>query len=201
VLATTPDRMLRELWATPVSEEIWNGADAALADADPVRRATAFFIRVRQSRQGLGRDFATLSRNRVRRGMNEQASSWWTSIEGLPEVHERLKRVVILNRDAFTVIRGQDGPLTCFYLDPPYLHSTRATKKDYEYEMEEDRHIELLDLLKGIEGKFLLSGYRSELYDRFAKKYGWKRHDFKIVNNASSKQTKDVKTECVWTNF
>ena len=38
----------------------------------------------------------------------------------MPAVHARLKRVVVLNRDALDVIRTQDGPGTLFYLDPPY---------------------------------------------------------------------------------
>jgi hypothetical protein len=41
--------------------------------------------------------------------MNEQASSWLTAIDGLPEIHERLKRVVVLNEDAVTVIRREDS--------------------------------------------------------------------------------------------
>ena len=72
VLATTPDRMLRALWGTPFSEVEFDNAVKDLADSDDVRRATAFFIRCRQSRQGLQKDFATLSRNRTRGGMNEQ---------------------------------------------------------------------------------------------------------------------------------
>jgi DNA adenine methylase len=34
---------------------------------------------------------------------------------------------VILNQPAIEVIRQQDGEATLFYLDPPYLHETRAT--------------------------------------------------------------------------
>jgi DNA adenine methylase len=43
VLATTPDRMLRQLWATPMSEPVFDAAFQDLADQDAVRRATAFF--------------------------------------------------------------------------------------------------------------------------------------------------------------
>ena len=59
--------------------------------------------------------------------MSEQASAWWNTVDGLANVHDRLKRVVILCRDALDVIRQQDGSRTLFYLDPPYLHSTRAS--------------------------------------------------------------------------
>ena len=96
--------------------------------------------------------------------MNEQASAWLTAIEGLPAVHERLKRVVILNRDVLDVIRQQDGPDTLFYCDPPYLKETCASKDVYAHEMTDTQHLQLLELLNGIKGKFLLSGYPSGLY-------------------------------------
>ena len=63
-----------------------------------------------------------MSRNRTRRQMNEQASAWLTCVEGLPAVHARLKRVVVLNQPALEVIKREDGEKTLFYLDPPYLH-------------------------------------------------------------------------------
>lgn len=201
VLATTPDRMLRALWGTPFSEVEFDNAVKDLADSDDVRRATAFFIRCRQSRQGLQKDFATLSRNRTRGGMNEQVSAWLTAIEGLPDVHARLKRVVVLCRDAVDVIMQQDGSQTCYYLDPPYRHETRTTTKDYKHEMTTTDHERLLMTLTQIKGKFLLSGYYSDLYNNYAAANGWRCHKFDIPNNASSKDVKEIKTECVWTNF
>jgi len=196
------DLLLRTVEATPFSESMFDGCpvdnpsemrtNEQLTRAC-VARAYRFFIRARQSRQGLMKDFATLSRNRTRRGMNEQVSSWLTAIEGLPDVHKRMKRVVILNRDAISVINTQDGPSTVFYLDPPYLHETRRTTQDYEYEMSPESHTQLLLKLRDIKGKFLLSGYRSELYDATASGSNWKRHEFGIVNNASSKKQKTSK--------
>jgi DNA adenine methylase len=109
--------------------------------------------------------------------------------------------VVILNRPALDVIKQQDGPETCFYLDPPYLHETRSTTSDYAHEMTVDDHIQLIRTLAHIKGKFLLSGYRSELYDASASVASWTRHEFPIVNNASGKSEKEIKTECVWTNY
>lgn len=159
----------------------------------------AFFIHARQSRQGLFKDFATLSRNRTRRGMNEQVSAWLTAIEGLPEVHERLKRVVILNRDASDVIRSQDGPNTLFYCDPPYLHSTRTAADAYTHEMTKEQHKTLLDTINNCKGMVMLSGYRNPLYDRELR--GWNRHDFQIDNKASGAATKHIVTESVWCNF
>jgi DNA adenine methylase len=102
--------------------------------------------------------------------------------------------VLILDaQDALAVIRKQDGSRTLFYLDPPYLHATRATTGEYEHEM--------LCELPHIKGRFLLSGYHSDLYDDHAKLRGWKCHEKQINNHAAGGKTKRVMTECVWTNF
>lgn len=190
--------------ATPFSELEFVDAKETLAlvrKGNPVRLAHNFFVRCRQSRQGLMKDFATVSTTRLRRGMNEQVSAWLSSIEGLPAVHERLKRVMILNEDAIKVICEQDSPDTFFYLDPPYLQETRTAKDIYEYEMTPEQHQQLLDLLGVLEGKFMLSGYPSEMYAAAAKKYGWRHHDFDLPNNASSKKSKDRKIERIWMNY
>lgn len=193
---------VRAIESTPFSQDMWKSARFDQQELDcPVQRAVHFFIRYRQSRQGLGKDFATLSRNRTRRGMNEQASSWLTAIEGLPEIHERLKRVVILNDDAVKVIKQQDGEKTLNYLDPPYLHQTRSSTGEYEFEMTRACHSGLLDCLGHIEGKFILSGYPSKLYDDAAERFGWRCEKRQIDNKASSKKTKELKTECLWMNF
>lgn len=197
-------QMVEDLRITPFSERRWEYEQRnpyTPIDSPDWRAAVSFFIRCRQSRQGLGKDFATISRNRTRRSENEQVSAWLTAIEGLPDVHARLKRVLILNRPALEVIRTQDGPKTLFYIDPPYLPSTRTVAKAYQYEMSHDDHANLLAILRGIDGAFLLSGYRSDLYDCEAETSGWHRVDFDLPNNAGGGKTKRRMTECVWMNF
>jgi DNA adenine methylase len=197
---------------TPFSETEFDDAlqcTKALQPSTPVvdtpesriDRAVRFFILARQSRQGLMRDFATLSRNRTRSRINEQVSAWLNVIEGLPDVHQRLQKVVILNQDACDVIRKQDGEHTLFYCDPPYVHETRSTTADYAFEMTEAQHRELLDVLANVRGKFMLSGYPSKLYEEWELRYGWKRHEYLIDNKASSGKVKETKTECLWCNF
>lgn len=199
----------RTIEATPFGEHFWKYSQWQLTDPDTyfeedeknrsVNRAIAFFILCRQSLAGRLESFAPLSKNRVRRGMNEQASAWLTAIEGLPEVHERLKRIVILNRDALDVINSEDSHNTLFYLDPPYLSTTRTSKNVYEHEYTTDQHEQLIEKICGCKGKVLLSGYDSPLYDRHLKK--WKKHIFEIPNNASGKKEKEIMQEIVWMNF
>ncbi len=194
----------RIIEATPFSEVEWKLADID-HDQCPsqVEIAVGFFVRCRQSLAGRMDSFAPLSRTRVRRGMNEQASAWLNCVEGLSAVHERLKRVVVLDaRPAVEVIRQQDGPQTLFYLDPPYCHDTRATTGEYQHEMSYADHRELLEVLKSIKGKFLLSGYDNDLYRGYAQTCPrWDRHDFDLPNNSAGGETKRRMVESVWANF
>lgn len=194
-------KFTRLVEATPFSQVEWQDAEVR---QHPVKEfdvdaAAAFFVRCRQSRAGGFKDFATLTGNRTRRMQNEQASAWWNCVEGFPAVHARLKRVVILNQDALDVIRSQDGERTLFYLDPPYLPSTRAGSGNYRHEMTDQDHRELLAVIKQCKGKVMLSGYPNTLYDRELS--GWPRHEVPIDNKAAGGKSKRVMMEVVWTNF
>lgn len=188
----------RIMEAVPFSEAEWQEARKC-SRTGPVGQAVDFFILCRQSLAGRMAGFAPLSRTRVRRGMNEQASAWQSAVVGLPEVHARLMRVVVLNHDALAVIREEDGPGTLFYLDPPYLGATRASADVYEHELADERHEQLLALIRLCRGKVMLSGYPSDLYDR--QLHGWTRHSFAVPNSASGQRRKRSMTEVVWCNF
>jgi DNA adenine methylase len=131
--------------------------------------------------------------------MNEQASAWLNCIDGLADVHERLKRVVVLCSDALKVIREQDGERTLFYLDPPYVHETRATINAYAYEMDTVSHRALLDTIQQCKGHVMLSGYPNDLYDKAL--HNWNRHDREIDNKVSNAASKRTMTESLWCNF
>jgi DNA adenine methylase len=192
-------RLLRRLEATPFSEVEWHAAATRLTDPDLVVQAEALFIYCRQSLAARMDGFAPFTRNRTRRGMNEQASAWTHGIDGLPAVHARLRRVVVYDRDALDVIAKQDGPRTLFYLDPPYLAETRAAADVYAHEMTVADHAALLDQVRQCRGRVMLSGYRSPLYDDRLRE--WNRHEFDRPNQAAGGKTKRRMTEVVWCNY
>lgn len=198
--------LLRKVQGMPVSEQLFQNADDCLYawpenQVDTVTLAAAFFVVARQSLAGRGKDFTPLSKTRTRRGMNEQASAWLTAIEGLPAVHKRMQSVVVLNRCALEVIKTQDSYGTLFYLDPPYLPSTRSARQVYQHEMSEGDHLTLLNVLTTINGRFLLSGYPSDLYNDHAAEHGWNWVDFKVPNNSAGGKKKRRMVERVWMNF
>jgi DNA adenine methylase len=186
--------------AVPLSRPGWQEAHAHAHDGtDPVADAVAFFIDARQSRAANMKGFTSLTRSRTRRGMNGNASEWLGAVEGLQDVHERLRGVVIECLPALEVIQREDTPGTLVYADPPYVHSTRSTTDAYAHEMSEHDHQELLDVLKQCRGKVMLSGYPSQLYDKTLA--GWSRHTFDLPNHAAGGTEKGRETEVVWCNF
>lgn len=198
---------IRRANMTPFAEPVFDDAKQRIATVrhcirvPVIETALDFFVVCRQSRQALGNDFATPT-SRLRRDMNEQVSAWLSAVDGLPETHARLRRVEIRCMDAVDFIKELDSPETLFYADPPYQHETRSSVGEYgEHEMSFDDHVELLNTLGAIQGRFVLSGYRSELYDSFAEFCGWHRVEFDIANHAASGKTKERKTECCWMNF
>lgn len=196
----TFDRFKRIVDAIPFSVTEWESRQIGNGD-DEVERAVNFFVRHRQSMAGRGKSFAPYSRTRTRGRRNEQANAWWGCIDGLGDIRERLQGVAILNDCATKVIKQQDGKYTLFYSDPPYLQETRATTGEYQFEMTIEQHVELLESLSRIEGSFMLSGYRSQLYQEWEQQQGWTRHEFAIDNKSSSKKTKETMIECLWCNF
>ena len=123
------------------------------------------------------------------------------AIDGLPAVHERLRRVLIECRPAVELMAGHDVEGAVMYADPPYLPSTRTAPGVYgEYEMSEADHREFLAAARAVRhARLLVSGYPSELYDR--ELAGWRRVAFDIANHAAGGTTKRRMTETVWMNF
>ncbi len=190
----------RLIEATPFSEERFRAMHLS-ARKWPHELAAVFFVECRQSLAGRMAGFTGVTKTRTRRGMNNEVSAWLTAVEGLPAVHERLKRVLVIDQSALDVICKHDGPRTLFYLDPPYLHETRATTGEYLHEMTMLEHQALLEQLTEIKGRFILSGYPSPLYDRFEMDHNWRHVDFDLPNHSSSAKTKQRKTERVWMNY
>lgn len=164
---------------------------------DPVERARRLVIR---GHMGFGSWGVRLNKTGFRssctRSGTTPAHDWARLPSALSAVTERLKGVVIECRPAIDVMRQHDGPDTLHYCDPPYLHETRGRtygRDGYRHEMTDSDHAELLDAIKGLSGMVLLSGYRSQLYDRAL--LGWARIDRLAMADGAS-----PRIESLWLN-
>jgi site-specific DNA-adenine methylase len=79
------------------------------------------------------------------------------------------------------------------YADPPYLPSVRRRSKIYRHEYTNPDHERLLNVLKTLPCKVMLSGYDSLMYRE--RLVGWRKVTF------SAKTHVDVREECVWMNY
>ena len=77
-------------------------------------------------------------------------------VSELPKYKERLKSVIIENRDFEDLIKTYDRDSALFYVDPPYVASERYYNRNYT-KFNKDDHIRLNAVLKGIKGRFILS--------------------------------------------
>lgn len=199
-LRNEQDELIRAIGLTPFSREELALACQPARDLSKVERARRFYVRARQTRTGLAQ---TSSAGRwahcvltSRAGMAGAVSRWLGSVEGLPEIAQRLQRVQIENAPAIEVIERYDTPETLFYLDPPYVHSSRGDASAYGFEMTDEEHRELADCLHSIHGRAVVSGYRTNLYDRLF--HDWHRVDAD-ARRCSSVGT--MRQESAWMNF
>ena len=79
------------------------------------------------------------------------------------------------------------------YCDPPYLLHTRSSARRYCFDYEEQDHIELLTILKGLCCSVIISGYPSTLYGELLA--DWGTLELQVMNQSG------VRTEKLWFNF
>jgi DNA adenine methylase len=80
------------------------------------------------------------------------------------------------------------------YCDPPYVRSTRTPRDLYRFEMDDDDHAALLDILTGLPCMAMISGYWSQLYANRLK--DWNAVSFETMTRGGR-----MATEWLWFNF
>ncbi|MBY6005397.1 DNA adenine methylase [Salipiger bermudensis] len=133
-------------------------------------------------------------RSNSNRSGTTPARDWVNYPDSLARVIERLRGVVVLNRDAREVMEAHDGPDTLHYVDPPYVAATRDAGCDYAHEMTDADHRDLLEFLRTLTGRVVLSGYPHQSYDDALD--GWRR-----IERASLADGARKRTEVLWMNF
>jgi len=144
-------------------------------EIDTIDRAWAFFVAQNMAVSGTPNTAGNWSRALISaREMAETANKWRGRMKLLTWWHDRLTRVQIDCREALDVIRYWDRDDALFYVDPPYVHNTRKDKRVYAYEQDDAHHEALVDMLLGIRGRAVVSGYDHPIYRRL-EAAGWRR--------------------------
>jgi DNA adenine methylase len=170
-----------------------------------IEKAWAFFVCAQQSFGGSLRKKGGWGYSREK--MPPVPETFASKVRSLPEYAERMRGVYIENNDALSVINTWDSVDTFFYLDPPYVHTTRKAAKIYIHEQSDDHHTQLIELLLTIKGKCILSGYASDIYLPLEHN-GWQRKNIAFHSNLPNSTTRrDTKNkqperiETIWCNY
>jgi len=186
---------------------------------DDVERAYLFYIIARMSFAGhfghsWGYDISATSK-----GMSRTVHAYLSSVDRLPEIHERLRHAQIECDDWLSVYERyvpkwlQDGLKVFVYLDPPYLEDVRRNGK-YRYEFSRRRHRELIEVIKREKkAKIMLSGYPSPLYEEL-EEAGWCKKCWNVACHAVGRtraygmlgegatfSKNQRRIECIWMNY
>ena len=145
------------------------------ADVQPdLQRAFDYMISAWCGRNGVA---GTQSYNqgfclRFTRNGGDAATRWKSVVESVPDWHERLRNVTILNRDGFDLLeRIDDEPKTAIYVDPPYI--VKGAK--YVFDFTGADHYRLAAALGRFEQARVVVSYYdhellSDLYPRWTKR-------------------------------
>lgn len=190
------DELRRALELTPFARDefdlSYSPADCALEQARrTVLRSFAGFGSNMSKTTSTGSIERTGFRANSNRSGTTPAHDWRNYPSHLPDIVDRLRGVVIENRDANQVMRAHDGEQTVHYVDPPYVPGTRDAGSDYRHELTEADHVTLAETLRSLRGVVVLSGYDSDLYrDLFG--------DWRRIERAAHADGARPRTECLW---
>lgn len=124
-------------------------------------------------------------------GGGSPAVRFRSAVDSIPAWHERLRNVVVLNRDAFAIIpKFEDAEHVAIYVDPPYPKETRSSQSKnstkghsgrylHEFDDEgepllggQDDHARLADMLREFKhARIVVSSYDCERIRRLYE--GW----------------------------
>ncbi len=119
---------------------------------------------------------------------------WCSWRENLDVIRKRMQDVMVYQECALGFVKKMNSPECLIYLDPPYCHSTRSSKR-YIVDGTTEMHQELVEVILGSVSKIILSGYATDLYCPL-EKAGWSR----VEKISRANLSNDVRIECLWIN-
>lgn len=201
VVKTEPLDLIHWLKGTPPNRNLFERLQNTNYISNNIAIAAKEFTLRRLSLGGLKQQYSFSLRPRG--GIPETLNAWHNAIDKIPLVSKLLHYTELTSENAYIYIQkiAQYYKDVFFYIDPPYLQSTRVAKEMYgSFEMKDFEHEILLDAILSIKDqKFMISGYDSELYN--SKLVGWKKLSFTMTSAAGMTPEKVTKKEIIWRNY
>ncbi len=168
--------LVEKLKDTPFSREEYRESFEVSDDAMEQARRTEIRSYMGFGSNSLCRDIKSGFRSNSNRSGTTPAHDWKNFPWELDAIIERLRGVVIENRDALEIMTRHDSAATLHYCDPPYVHTTRSQmmhgNHGYAHEMTDECHRKMAAVLNQLEGAVIVSGYACDLYEELFS--GWK---------------------------
>lgn len=196
VLRDRPDELKRALELTPYSREEYDLAFEPTED--PLEKARRYMVKTTQA-IGAKLNSKCGWRNHKQMKIGGTACKWNGITETIDEAAARLKGsttnlVQIEHMDALRLIERYNTPDALIYIDPPYVRSSRKSGALYRFEMDDEQHMQLLEIITRSRAKIILSGYQNNLYDRYLK-------DWKTDSTMSQTTSTKMALETIWMNY
>lgn len=195
VCRDNPSQLIAAIELTPFARDEFELS--YLGSDDPIEKARRTVIR---SFMGFGSGLQSWQRTGFRSNSNRSgttpAQDWVNYPESLRGIIERLKGVVIDNRNGIEVLLAHDSPETLHYLDPPYVKDTRykgQKTRVYRHELNDNDHSEICETARGLEGMVIISGYDNDIYNAIL-------CDWKKIQRAAYADGAMKRIECLWMN-
>ncbi|GHU93151.1 DNA methyltransferase [Clostridia bacterium] len=178
-----------------------------LSDDEVIEVAVACFVMHTMSRDNAGIRFGG--------GRFPSNASYLKTIERIPEVADRFRGTEVLCDDALDLLGGTrfDSPDVMLYLDPVYLPEAGRKRSFnhtlYRHPFGYDEHVRLLERVRGMRSKILISGYddNTRLYDRYLIEgeglpQGFRPwHKYEILSVSTVARGDKKRSEVLWANY
>jgi DNA adenine methylase len=166
---------------------------------DAIERARRTAIRAQMGFGSAGAvKGSTGLRTDLKRRFTTAQQDWASYPAAIAAAGQRLSGVLIENRPAIEVLQQHDSPSTLHFVDPPYVLGTRVLRSSgaYRHELADEDHEDLLEVLLGLHGMVVVSGYDHPIYaDALAE---WQSH--RTASRISAGRGTKLRTEIVWLN-
>jgi DNA adenine methylase len=194
------DEFMKETEWDLYSEELWKRYKKELEEnkeLSDVKRAHYFYYVLACSFSGSMRSFSY--------GFEKSTKArYFNQLKKIKVIHERLKNVIILNKDFREVLNSAKNKSDVIvYADPPYYDHEYYYKGNFSRKDHED----LARLLNECKGDVILSYYFFEGIEDLYPKHRWNyetikvpKHGYGITKN-SKKEKKPIGEELLITNF
>ena len=162
ILRDKPEEFYNKLTLTPIARSRFNYENEV---QDKVLQAVYFYLRIKYSYYNKGKSWEGVNIG-ARKNMKK------ISKEEIDKFSNRVKDVIIENKDYKFILKRYDRADAFFYIDPPYIDTTR------ELYIKTIKQEELAAEIKKLKGKFLLNNYESDVIKKLYKGY-----NYKVINN------------------